>query len=446
MPSFLTVHKHWLIGAIITFLGAFLRIYNYDSLPPDNWTSDEYAFAWSGMSLLQTGIPTSWSWLSPTDNFPTVVWEAKNLRYRLVTPWFDHPPLFGLLVGLFALLGGAKTFFDCSLTIIRVPSLLLGIASIVLVYLLALKLSNLSIAIIASLIYATNPNTVFLSRLAISENLMIVFCLFIILLYWQYYQTHRKKYLYIAACLAGLACLVKVTAIYLVVLLIVLLIYEKQGREAIYVTAIGAFFFSLYFLYGAIYDYDFFRKIFQEQSLRFEDFNFVKYLTTPTVFFEDGWLIFSWLTLLPFLRKNPASPQVRLLALPVILYTLILVATGAQSHFFTWYMIPFYPFMFIILAIFLDDFRQETDGLTASIIFIFLGVWSIHLNLTAWILASPYGRYYFMIGTAAILGVFYLKDIFGLFKKFWIDRFTFLLFLALLAANINVVLTYKFSG
>ncbi|MFM7793717.1 MAG: glycosyltransferase, partial [Microcystis panniformis] len=67
-------------------------------------------------------------------------------------------------------------------------------------------------------------------------------------------------------------------------------------------------------------------------------------------------------------------------------------------------------------------------------------------NLTAWILASPYGRYYFIIGTAAILGVFYLKDIFGLFKKFWIDRFTFLLFLALLAANINVVLTYKFSG
>ncbi|MFM6515047.1 MAG: glycosyltransferase, partial [Microcystis panniformis] len=110
MPSFLTVHKYWLIGAIITCLGAFLRIYNYDSLPPDNWTADEYAFAWSGMSLLQTGIPTSWSWLNPTDNFPTVVWEAKNIRYRLVTPWFDHPPLFGLLVGLFAILGGAKTF------------------------------------------------------------------------------------------------------------------------------------------------------------------------------------------------------------------------------------------------------------------------------------------------------------------------------------------------
>ncbi|MDB9414302.1 hypothetical protein PN446_17390 [Microcystis aeruginosa CS-567/02] len=66
-------------------------------------------------------------------------------------------------------------------------------ASIVLVYLLALKLSNLSIAIIASLIYATNPNTVFLSRLAISENLMIVLCLLVVLLYWQYYQTKQKN-------------------------------------------------------------------------------------------------------------------------------------------------------------------------------------------------------------------------------------------------------------
>jgi 4-amino-4-deoxy-L-arabinose transferase-like glycosyltransferase len=446
MLTFLTFPKPWLFGAMITLLGAILRIYHYDSLPPDHWTSDEYAFAWSGMSLLQQGVPTSWSWLSPTDNFPTIVWEASNMRFRLVTPWFDHPPLFGLIIGLASLLGGAKTFFDCQLSVMRIPALILGILSIFLVYLLALQLCNVSIAIIASLIYATNPNTVFLSRLTISENLMIVFCLLVVLLYWQYYQTHHRKYLYIAAALAGLACLAKVTSIYLVLLLAVLLIYEKKWRDALLVSLVGGAFLSLYFLYGAIYDYYFFNKIFQEQALRFTDFDFVKYLINPTVFFEDGWLILSWLTLIPFLRKSPNRPQVRLLALPIIVYALILVSTGAQSHFFSWYMIPLYPFLFIILGVFLDDFRREPDGLTASVLFLFIGVWCINLNLTAWILSSPYGRYYFMIGTGVILGIFYLTDIFGLFKKFFIDRFVLILFLAVLAANIHVVLNYQFTG
>jgi hypothetical protein len=172
----------------------------------------------------------------------------------------------------------------------------------------------------------------------------------------------------------------------------------------------------------------------------------LKYLINPTVFFEDGWLILSWLTLFPFLRKNPHHTQTRLLALPAILYALILVVTGAQSHFFAWYMIPFYPFLFIILAVFLDEFRREPDGLTASVLFLSIGVWCVHLNLTGWILSSPNGRYYFMMGTGVILGIFYLKDIFGLFQKFFIDRFILILFLAVLAANIHVSLSYQVPG
>ncbi|MDJ0670470.1 MAG: glycosyltransferase, partial [Microcystis sp. M53598_WE2] len=126
------------LGVLITGLGFILRYYQYDSLPPYNWTQDEFAFAWSGMSLIQEGVPTSWSFLGPTDDFLVTVWEKTAVRYRFVTPWFDHPPLFGLIVGMTAILSGAKEFFDCSLTVIRIPSLVFGTLSIFLLYLLAL--------------------------------------------------------------------------------------------------------------------------------------------------------------------------------------------------------------------------------------------------------------------------------------------------------------------
>ncbi|MGV2388912.1 MAG UNVERIFIED_CONTAM: glycosyltransferase family 39 protein [Microcystis novacekii LVE1205-3] len=121
------------------------------------------------------------------------VWEKTAVRYRFVTPWFDHPPLFGLIVGMTAILSGAKEFFDCSLTVIRIPSLVFGTLSIFLLYLLALRLTNTRVAIITSLIFATNPNTVFLSRLAVSENLLLCLSLAVALLFLQYSEKSQKS-------------------------------------------------------------------------------------------------------------------------------------------------------------------------------------------------------------------------------------------------------------
>ncbi|MFN7864998.1 MAG: glycosyltransferase, partial [bacterium] len=68
------------LGVLITVLGFILRYYQYDSLPHYNLTQDEFAFSWSGMSLIQEGVPTSWSFLSPTDDFLVTVWEKTAVR------------------------------------------------------------------------------------------------------------------------------------------------------------------------------------------------------------------------------------------------------------------------------------------------------------------------------------------------------------------------------
>ncbi|MBR8831047.1 MAG: hypothetical protein N5P05_003752 [Chroococcopsis gigantea SAG 12.99] len=431
---------------LITGLGAILRFYNYTILPPDNWTSDEYAFAWSGMSILQQGVPTSWSWLTPSDNFPTVVWPERNLRFRLVTPWFDHPPLFGLLVGLAAIIGGARTFFQCNLYSMRFPSLLLGIACLLLVYIIAYKLFNTPVAVIAGLLYATNPNTVFLSRLAISENLVVFFALLVILLYWYYHQTQNARFLWVAAVCAGLATLAKVTAIYLPVLLVFLLIFDKKWRNIPIVLAIGLGLTSLYYLYGNLYYHDFFVSIIHEQSLRFESFNFLQYFILPKVFFEDGWLILGLLSLVLILKDGTENISNRLITFPIFLYALTLIFTGAQSHYFTWYTIPFYPFVFIALAIFMGQFSQSPNLVWASLIFITAGIWLFNLTLSGWVLESPTGRYYFMLVTALILTMYLLYDIGKLIKKPTINYVNSGLFALLLLGNLYLVFNYKFTG
>lgn len=434
------------IGIVITLIGFLLRFYHYDSLPPYNWTQDEFAFAWSGMSLIQEGVPTSWSFLSTTDDFIVTVWEKTAVRYRFVTPWFDHPPLFGLIVGMTAILGGAREFFDCTLSVIRIPSLVFGTLSIVLLYLVALRLTSVTTASIASIIFATNPNTVFLSRLTVSENFLTCISLAVVLLFLHYRESDRPKYLYLAILLASMAILAKVTGIYIIASLVAWLLFQHKWKESLFagVGAIAAF--AVYYLYGWIYDFQWFLTTLQEHKNRFTDFAMLKNLVLPTVFFEDGWLIFSWLTLL-LVARSPLKPFfLQIILFPILIYTVLLIFSGAQSHYYAWYTIPYYPFLFLVLAIFFDSFRKDPDFIAAGTIFVFLVVWSIDLNLKDWIFSSPYGKQYFIVGTSILLGGFFFNDLTAR-KMNFLTNFArimpILVFAGLLAGNVNLILTYK---
>lgn len=446
--NLLANHKDWLIIFGITFLGAILRIHNYDSLPPDNWTADEYAFAWSGMSLIKDHVPTSWSLLSPTGDFPVIVWEAKSNRYRLVTPWFDHPPLFGLIVGMAAILGGAKEFFDCKLSAMRIPSLIFGIISIVLLYLLAFKLFNRSVAIITSLIFATHPNTVLLSRIAVSENLLLLLIIIVSLCCLEYQKTEQKKYLYSAVIIAAITPLIKVTGLFIPISLAVWLIYQKKWRDSIIAAASGILGFSLYYLYGWIYDFEFFLKIMKEHSSRFLDFGILKYLVwpslvSPSLFFEDAWWFFSWITVPLFLQSNLEKFKINLIALPLLIYSLLLVISGSQSHFYVWYLIPFYPLLFLILGKFLDDFKNNPSFLVACLLFLYLTVWFVQMNIGGWILSGSNGKSYFILSTGLILAVYWFDDLTERKTQILTNITTVLMFITLIIGNINMILTYK---
>ena len=55
--------------ALITVFGLFLRLIDYDKIPPPNEAFDEVFYAWGGASWIAEGVPKSWSWFEDYKNY-----------------------------------------------------------------------------------------------------------------------------------------------------------------------------------------------------------------------------------------------------------------------------------------------------------------------------------------------------------------------------------------
>ena len=283
----------WIFCAVITLLGAVLRFDGYAIVPIQFWTRDEYAFAWSGMSLIREHVPTAWSLLDSYGDVPFI--NGAGTAWRMVTPWLDHPPLFSLIIGAAGLLSGAKSYFDVTLAFYPTPVLNHGYRLDYFAILFDQTIVRDRVALIGSLIFATSPALVYLSRLAVSENLMVFLCLLMLLALVAYVQGAGRFYYYLAAIAAGLAPLAKVTGIFLVPLACLLLVYHQKWKEGVVALAIGLAFFSLYFVFGMSFDRELFTSILREHSLRFNDILiFQDLLFYEEMPFFDAWFAFGF--------------------------------------------------------------------------------------------------------------------------------------------------------
>jgi len=373
--GWLSGRRIWIAIILILLLGLLLRVHHYQTAPPHSWTADEFAFAWCGMSLLQDGVPTAWSWLDVYGKVQITFWEDGR-HYRMVTPWLDHPPLFALLPGAAALLGGESDSFAVTLTWIRLPSILLGTLSIFLLFLLARDLFGNLAAILSTLIMATAPGLVFLNRLAVSENLIVVLLLASLLLLRRYRTSGKHIFLYTAAVVAGLASLAKITGFFVVLLLALLLLNDQRRRQALEVLVIGSLVASLYLVYGMLLDPKLFWSLLLEHGGRFRNFDFLQELLFHRdMLFFDPWFIFGWLVLIPVVRDLDRHRHRMLLVLPPLVYLATLLFTGAQGHFFAWYTIPFFPFLALAAGLFFTRLLDKPDFTGAALAIIFVGLW-----------------------------------------------------------------------
>jgi len=345
------------ILALILLLGFYLRFYHYAQFPRHGATFDEFAWTWQGISLWQNHIPTSWS---PHPHYKN--YELKKFQgawVRLVTPYLEHPPLFGLVAGGFALLTGSKELFDITLPQIRILALILGTTSIFLVFLLAKKLYGDFVGLLSALLYATTPTIVIGSRLVQNENFLIPMMLGVWLLLLEYLKTGKTWQRNLVAILCGLLVLAKIPWSAVTLGVCLLLVKEKRWHDTFFVGLVALFFFFLFFVYGRIYDWQTFLSLWGLQMARAKIGlgNVLALFTHPYLvdrLYPDGWIYFGWLAV--FILSLNFNQHFKLL-FPLLAYFLIFVFAIPGIEAQGWYRYPFYPFVIIASAVVL---RQLT--------------------------------------------------------------------------------------
>jgi len=388
-----------LLTLLITLISHQKRSVAYSTVP-DSDMLDELSYAWQGMSIRQTGVPIGWSdsgvyhggdinkrgevggikdfYIQFNDqgvNFSNITkfkrpfyaildfnvfkqTQSRTLtgirQIDLVAPFFDHPPLGGLIYSL-GTTAQTKTFSDATTFQTRKISLYLAIITSFLLFALAFILTKNSwVGALGVAIYNFAPSYFFASRLAVLENILAPFALtHLIILYLSFrYPANRLKLLGLAGLVGGLMMLVKESGMGFVLGSLILMRLEKLSKKDFY---IFIKFFSLpvilYIIWGMYLSADVFFKvlIFNSSrqfwgalnfltiftSLRFKDFPF------------DGWWIFGFASFLILGLRKTKTPI--LWAIPVAVHLILILFLGGYNY--SWYYLALSPFLALASAL-----------------------------------------------------------------------------------------------
>lgn len=384
------------ILAGILILGFALRIYNHTAWPREGATFDEYAWTWLGVNLLTKGVPISWS-PHPQYEKRTHYVAPGGARFWLVEPYLEHPPVFGLIAGGYAILRGARDMYQVSFAHMRELALILGIIAIGVVYLFGSRLYGTEVGLLSSLLYAVIPSVVVGSRILQNENFFIPIFLGILLLIHRYERSGEMRYVYLAGVFAGLVTLAKVPWIAASVSAVSLLIMNKRWKEAVKFVLIVLAIFSLFIIYGMVWDAKLFFSLWGLQLARYDmAFDSIFALMTQPYlvdrYYTDGWIYAGWLAWLILLLRD--SRKYRYLVFGLLGYFLVYITAIPNEPGHGWYRYPFYPFLIVSLAVFIRDWREKF--LASS--FLMLGI-ALSLLAHTWevVFGFSYSVYRFIV-------------------------------------------------
>lgn len=470
-----------LIG--ILFIGNKLREYSYSEVPNPGETNDEYSFAWLGISLLKEGKPIAWSGIPgyKVTDYQKInvdgIFDSRPEKpdFAINSPWFDHPPLFGLLVGGYAYTKGIRNFVDASVIVIRRPMLKIALLTSILIFILGWKLFSRGIGLLASLLYSTIPLVVISSRLALAENgyvplflLSAVFASFYfddkfckktqkLLVGWFPYLKNilflnilKKSFWISALFFASIAVLFKISAIAIIIFLVVLSIIYSRGKERkkLLRSAIlaGIIPLVIFAIYGAYYDWGVFINILRTNSNRFFGvgpeiiFTLIN-RSVVTKSFNDGWLLLSWISVFMLAfgqwKKNFGSTFI---LSAIFSYLFIFVLFGSEPY--GWYRFPFFPFLILALSkVLFELFRKREIYL-----FSFLMMLPIGTALNRLIGVTDFQPYVRFLRVSTV--IIFLLFAMGLFinnKKLLLLKRVIMLSLFFFAVWISVKLIYFYN-
>lgn len=365
------------LGAII-LLAALVRFDDYALVPFHHETADEYQHAWEGWHLLREGTPAAWSTFP--DRYPAAA--TRDFRwfgdpYVLVRPYFDHPPLFSIPVGLLCALSGARTFLDCTLPVMRVLPILLSLAAIVLLFRLAKAYgASERAALLATLVYATLPLLVLTHRLVKAESLLALLFMGALLAVRDTLgdrsdgaeaaasapepASRPRRGALIAGLFGAASIWTKATGVVVPLVAALYLVSRRRRRDAAIVLGLAAAGVVLYLAYGMAYDAGIFFEVLEAQStskwVSMESFHDLLGGKAVVKWFGRG--TYLWLLLAAVLA---AFGRCRRLLLPIVLYGALLALTADHRVIYGWYRLPLFPFLCVAAGIYLERMLDEAD-------------------------------------------------------------------------------------
>ncbi|MFC1646686.1 ArnT family glycosyltransferase [Patescibacteria group bacterium] len=421
--------KFTILLFFIIFLGIFLRRIDYQTIPRLGATFDEFAWPWLGISLIQNKVPVSWSPHQQYENRQAIYIHGAG--FWLVAPYLEHPPVFGLVTGAYALTTGIKDMLEVTPAKIRKLSLGLGALSILMVYLITSSIYGPPVGLMSALLYSTIPTVVIGSRLVQNENFLIPVWLTAIYFVNKYLGNKKRKYLYLSAVLCGLISLAKVPWLVAGLSVSMILSFKGKWKDAVFVGFVTAGFFSLFILYGAILDWDLFVSLWKLQIARY-DISYAGFFSTFTRpllvdrYFLDGWVLAGWFSIV-FLLKNIKKHY--LVAIPFLAYLIIYIFAIPDEPSHGWYRYPFLPFLLTSLAIFI---KAEYKKISLAGLFVFMMI-GLSLLSNTWEINFGFSYLVYRLFIVFLSASFLLPLWFGKLRKqsgkiviFWMSIFILL--------------------
>jgi hypothetical protein len=379
--SIITFIKICLI-VIIIGLGFFLRLNNHRIIPQPGESIDEYANAWSGLGLIQIGVPVGWSFIEndiyqPFHRYINVdnvyqVGTAHANPFYLHSPWLDHPPGMGILIGGFAYIKGARVLEDTGTFLIRKPMVALGTLNILLIYIIGYLYFNFKTGFLSSLIYAVSPLIVVANRLPQAENGFVPLFLISIILIKLFINKKNYLYLFLAALVSGIGVWFKIPALMISVSGFFLILFSSSDnlknrlKSAITFGFIGVTFGLIPILaYGLALDPQAFFQVLAFHSQRFYGIGlsalyqlFTQSKITKEISLTDGWLIFGWFSWLILLYTLKDKQKKSLIAIPLFICLIFFIFLG--SEFYGWYVYPFFPWLALSIGVLFNSVKQQS--------------------------------------------------------------------------------------
>lgn len=335
-----------IIIAGVCILGLVLHLNRYTYYPQRGASSDEYTYSFMGVSLLTRGIPSSWSNFSPYQQTKHYDLTIDHIYFWMVEPYFDHPPLNGLLVGAWAILNGQDSFEKIQLQTIRLVPIALSVLTTLLIFLIGRAIKDFKTGVWAGLIFATSTIMVMNTRVVFAENLLTPLFLLGIYLYSNVKKTISTKTTIVLGVLAGLAFWTKEAGLSVGGTFLLLFLMDRQKRKHI-LLFIGCIALSvlLYIAYATHYNAKLFWDILAMQSARpIGPQTLLLLLTKPIIVnkvFYDGWYLLGFLCLF-FLFTD--IRRYKLIVIPGFIYLLFQLVGINREGEMGWYMIPMFPF------------------------------------------------------------------------------------------------------